>query len=131
MKKPRPSDRGLHGLGSDQDLRAVTFDPLTRSALAQECQGVLRGRVGQREDLCRGLAEDLRAGQLCGLLSEVRIADQAFCGGAVLDRHTQAADGCTDHIGLECTQAAAGRGDLADGLGDNLLGIVDVTIDDV
>ena len=96
-------------------------------------QGENRGRlgIGDRQGLCRCLAEDLGPRQLGGLRGEIGVADRGLGRSRVLQRDTQTVDRRSDRVLLERTEASTEGRDLLDGLVDDLLGVREVAVDDV
>src|SRR5262245_44017180 len=99
--------------------------------LAEQLQGRLGLAVGQRQHVGGRRDQDLRPGQGGRLRREVSVADDALGRGGVLDAHAEAADGGADRVLLEGAEPAAERADLLDGLGHDLLAVLDVAVDDV
>src|SRR5688500_15885550 len=99
-----------------------SYSLLPSHDLLEQLQGGLRGRVGLGQPRRRRLRQDLRTGEVRGLLGEVGVADRALGRAGVLQGDAQVVHGRTDRELLERAEAAAELADLLDGLVDHLLG---------
>ena len=54
---------------------------------AQQCQGTLGLGIGDGQDVCCGLDQDLASREFRGFMCEVGVADHGFRGRGVLERY--------------------------------------------